>query len=123
MSLPDFAKDPKPVLSLLVGASGLIALFPALGGQITHGEAEVTALALGALALLAGAVALACAINEWRKAGGTPADRNRAGLAFFVVVIGCMLVFLGSRAAFAVSHVATPHHVKGEATDVSRGLN
>ena len=112
MPLPDFVKDPRPVLGLLVGAAGLIALFPALGGQITHEEAEIIALALGSLTLLNGVVALVLGILDWSGAGGTAADRNRAGLALVVVVIGFMLVLLGARAAFAVSHVTTPHDVK-----------
>ena len=115
MQLPDFAKDPKPVLEFLVGAAGLIALFPALGGEITHKEAEIIAWVLGVLALLSGAIALVSAIRDWNAAGGTPADRNRAGLALVVLAIGCMLVFLGARAAFAVSHSIAPHQVKSDA--------
>lgn len=109
MQLPNFAKDPKPVLGFLVGAAGLIALYPALGGQITHDEAEIIALALGALALLSGVIAASSAVRDYIGAGGTPADLNRAGLALVVFLIGLMLVLLGAQAAFAVSHSQGSH--------------
>lgn len=107
---------PMATLQIVIGISGVVGLLIPLGFEFSKMEMEITCFILGPLAFLIGGAGVLWSIYRWISKAGprySPTVHIQAiGVAFAVLAVGCVLVWLGYRAAVVNSHGASPHQVQ-----------